>query len=137
MVLLVTGTAFGLVSLAAALILQFKLPLWRFFAGISGLSALKLGSVDVPGLVRRLSVVFYVLAAGLLAGSILLSVKLIPESILIPVYFLVALASFDLVWIIWKKCDRNQYSPASIRAGRFFLVLVHFLIFILCIVFIR
>lgn len=137
MVLLVTGTAFGLFALAAALILQFKFPLWRFFAGISGMSAEKRGNVDVSSLVRRLSVVFYILAAGLLAGSILLSVKLIPESILIPVYFLVALASFDLVWLIWKKCDRNQYSRDSIRSGRFFFILVHFLFFVLCIAFIR
>jgi len=137
MVLLVTGAVFALVALAAALILQFKLPLWRFFAGISRLSAEKRGNVDVSGLVRHLSVVFYILSAGLLAGSILLSVKLISESILIPAYFLVALASFDLVWIIWKKCDRNQYSRDSIRAGRFFFVLVHLLFFVLCIVYIR
>lgn len=137
MVLLVTGTVFALVALAAALILQFKLPLWSFFAGISGMSAEKRGNVDVSGLVRRLSVVFYILSAGLLAGSILLSVKLISESILIPAYFLVALACFDLVWIIWKKCDRNQYPRDSIRAGRFFFFLVQFLIFVLCIVYIR
>jgi hypothetical protein len=137
MVLLLTGTAFGLVSLVAAIILQFKFPLWRFFAGISGMSAARRGNVDIPRLTRRLSVVFYILAAGLLSGALLLSVKLIPESILIPVYFLVALVSFDLVWFFWKKCDRNQYSRASIRAGRFFFILIHFSFFVLCLAFIR
>lgn len=137
MALLITGTVCGLFSFTVALILQLRLPGWTFFAGFSGMRSEKRANIDAPRLVRTLSVLFYILAAGFLGGSILYSVKAVNESVLIPAFFVISLAVFDLVWAFYRKFDRNTYPAEALRAGRYFVLMINLAFFVLCLVFIR
>jgi hypothetical protein len=137
MVLLLTGAAFGLFSLAAALILQFRVAGWLFLSGLSRMSLERRANVDAVRLSRALSVLFYALAAGFLAGSLLLSMRALAETVIIPAYFLLALGVFDLEWVFLRKYDRNQYPKPVLKAGKHFFVAVNILFFVLMILFVR
>ena len=137
MALLITGSLCGLCACIAALALQFRLPGWMFLAGIHRMDAAKRSLVDIHPLRRRLSLLFYVLSAGFLLGSIFLSAKLIKESVLLPFLIVLSLIVFNLFWFYYRKYDRNTYSKEVLRAGRFFLLCVDALFLVACVVFIR
>ena len=137
MALLITGSLCGLLACIAALVLQFRLPGWMFLSGLHRMDSTKRSQVDIHPLRRRLSILFYVLSAGFLIGSIFLSAKLIKESVLLPSLIVLSLVVFNLFWFCYRKYDKNTYAKAALRAGRFFLLSVDMLFLVLCIVFIR
>lgn len=125
MALIITSSACGLFALLAALALLFQLPLWRYIAGIHRTGAERLANIDVPRLRNRLSVLFLVLSLGLLGGALLLYVKVITESLAIPLFFALAIVVFDGFALVYRTCDRNDYSEGVRRSFRFFLAVVH------------
>lgn len=137
MALLITGSLCGLLACIAALVLQFRLPGWMFLTGINRMDATKRSLVDIHPLRRRLSLLFYVLSAGFLLGSIFLSAKLIKESVLLPFLIVLSLVVFNLFWYYYRKFDRNTYAKEVLRTGRFILLAVDMLFLVACIVFIR
>jgi len=137
MALLITSSLCGLFACIAAFVLQFRFPGWMFLAGIHRMDSTKRSLVDIHPLRRRLSILFYVLSAGFLIGSIFLSAKLIKESVLLPSLIVLSLVVFNLFWFCYRKYDKNTYAKAALRAGRFFLLSVDMLFLVLCIVFIR
>ncbi len=125
MVLLLTGTALGLMALVSAIIVQLRARGWFFFAGLSRMRAERRARVDAVRLSRRLSVVLYAFAAGLLAGALLGAIKVISDEFLMVAYFALSLVVYDLAWIAQRSCDRNEYPPAHLRRGKAALAAVN------------
>ncbi len=125
MALLISSTVLGFVSVLAAVILQFKLPGWKFFAGIAAVGEDRLCRIDAHGLRRALSLVFYALFAAFLGGATLLAIKAIPSRLLSVILLAVIVIAFNMVTILFRKYDRNDRSPVARRVGRLYLALVN------------
>ena len=132
MFLLIVGTACGLCSFVAAIVLQLSLPGWKFLAGLQRVGTDKLANIDVPRLRRRLSLILYFLAAGYLAVSALLSVKALPSAIAVPTLLALAFVAFDAVVFFWRRFDRNVYSEATRHSYHVFIVVMNVSFALLC-----
>lgn len=137
MVLLITSMACGLFAFLAAIALQFQLPCWRALAGLDRTSTEKYANIDAPRLRRWLSLLLYLLSAGLFGGSILLYSKTITEAFAIPLLLLLVLVVFDGIAFVYRKFDRNVYSANARRSFHRFLVAVHVIFALLGFLFIR
>jgi hypothetical protein len=133
MVLLIAGTLGFLFSLACALVLLLKLSPWPFVAGVSRLPLERKANVDVKGLARHYSVVFFSLAAFFLAGTLVLALRAIPESFVLCAYIFALLVAFNFFWTGFRKYDRNEYSDGVRRASRLAFITVNVL-FLACLV---
>ena len=125
MALLISSTAFGIVSLVAAVILQFKLPGWKFFAGIATVGEDRLGRIETNGLRRAFSLLFYALFAAFLGGATLLAIKAIPSRLLTVILLAIIVIAFNAVTILFRKYDRNERSDVARRVGRLYLAIVN------------
>lgn len=125
MVLIVAGTLCGIVSGIIALILQFKLPLWERLAGFAGLSAEYRANVELQPLRRRLSVIFYAVALGFLAGTIAVAIKSVSSRVVMPLFAALVLVAFDAMTLAWRRFDRNARERARVRGDRLILSLTH------------
>lgn len=137
MVLVITSVACGIISAFAALILQFKLTGWLFFAGLQAISVEKRANIEVHRLRRRLSVLLYFLAGGLIGGALLLYIKLMPESLGIPFFIALVWLVFSAMFFYYRKFDHNEYSKAAHRALRAFFIVINVFFALLCFLFIR
>jgi hypothetical protein len=125
MALLVISMVFGVLACAAAIVLQFSLPGWKFLAGLTNARNGQRFSADEPRFRRRLSVVFYAVSAGFLLGAVLFSIRAIPERALIPVFIALIALAFNAVWLLFRKFDRRPRSDEVRRTGRLYLSLVN------------
>lgn len=137
MVLLIASISCGLFSFICALILQYQLAGWLFLSGLHNMVIEKRANIDVSSLRRSLSILMYFLSLCFLSGSLFRYLKVIPESFIIPLYFIVILAVFDCVFFFWRKYDHNAYSQNALRSVRFFLAGVNLFFLFLCFVFLR
>lgn len=125
MVLLITCTVSGIFAVAIALALQFSLPGWLFFAGLHRAPSDRLSRIDLGRLRRRLSLIFYLLAAGFLSCALFLYIRLLPAALALPLLVALIAVSFDLVWLVYRRLDRNEYSEVAHRSGRAYFCLVN------------
>ncbi|HQB88098.1 MAG TPA: hypothetical protein PLJ76_03725, partial [Treponemataceae bacterium] len=75
MVLLLACTALGIMMLTVGVFLHLSLPGWQYLAGLGAYPASRREHIRIPKLRRRLSILFYVVAAAFLAGALLLATK--------------------------------------------------------------
>lgn len=125
MALLISSTALGFFSLLVAVSLQFKFPGWKFFAGIAAISPERLGQIEVNGLRRAFSVLFYALFAFFLGGATLLAIKAIPSSFLTTILLVIIALAFNAVTFLFRKYDRSERSEVARRVGRIYLAVVN------------
>ncbi len=117
MVLLMTCTALGIAMLAVGILLHLSLPGWQFFAGLRAYPASRREHIRIPKLRRRLSVLFYGVAAAFLSGALLLATKTITPEFLFFAVPPVILAAVDGVWILYRIYDGNTYTREMRRAA--------------------
>ncbi|HHU37495.1 MAG TPA: hypothetical protein GXZ47_09765 [Treponema sp.] len=133
MFLLITCTTLGIATIIFALIVHLSLPGWRFFSGLRAFPESRWDSIRIPQLRRRISLVFYGVAAAFLLGALLLAAKALSPTVIYLALPLVILAGIDGVWFLYRFYDSNTYSPEVKRATRvlFFLVNASFAVFYL------
>lgn len=117
MVLLVACTALGITMLAVGIVLHLSLPGWEFFAGLGAYPVSRREHIRIPKLRRRLSVLFYGVAAAFLTGAVLLATKTTTPEFLFTVLPPVILLAIDGVWILYRIYDGNPYTPQMRRAA--------------------
>ncbi len=137
MALLVISTVFGVLACGAAIALQFSLPGWRFLAGLKTARNGDRFTADEPQFRRRLSVVFYAVAAGFLLGAVLYSIRIIPDRVLIPSFIALIAVAFNAIWFLFRKFDRRVRTDEIRRTGRLYLSLVNVFFLVLLVMFIR
>ncbi len=125
MVLLVAGTALGILSGLLAFVLQFKLPLWERLAGFSALAPEYRAKVDQEKLRRRLSVIFWFVALGFLGGTIAVAIKTLTPELALPLFVALIALAFDATLVVWRIHDRNERDPAARRGSRVLVALAH------------
>ncbi|ULQ60639.1 hypothetical protein K7I13_05015 [Brucepastera parasyntrophica] len=125
MVLLITITVCGLLAFAAALILQFQLPSWLALSGLGRLPPEKKANMDIHKIRRRLSILLYFLAAGFLAGALIVYLKIISLKLLFPFFFLFILIIFDCIWFVYRHYDHNTYEQKVRITSRILCVAVN------------
>ena len=133
MVLLITCTVSGILAVAIALSLQLSLPGWLFFVGMHRAPSDKLSRIDLERLRRRLSLIFYFLAAGFLSCALFFHIRLLPASLALPLLVALVAVSFDLVWLVYRRMDGNEYSEIARRSGRVYFGLVNIVLVVLLI----
>jgi hypothetical protein len=133
MVLLITCTVSGIFAVVVALSLQFSLPGWLFFTGLHRAPSDKLSRIDLERLRRRLSLIFYFLAAGFFACALFLYMRLLPASLALPLLVALVAVSFDLVWLVYRRMDSNEYSDIVHRSGRVYFGIVNVVLVVLLI----
>jgi len=117
MVLLAACTAIGIIMLIVGIFLHLSLPGWEFFAGLGAYSSSRREHIRIPKLRRRLSVLFYGVAAAFLAGALLLAVKAISPDLVFAVLPPVILLAVDGIWILYRIYDDNSYTTRMRRAA--------------------
>lgn len=117
MVLLAACTAIGIIMLIVGIFLHLSLPGWEFFAGLGAYSSSRREHIRIPKLRRRLSVLFYGVAAAFLAGALLLAVKAISPEFLYRTLPAIVLLGVDGIWILYRRYDGNPYTPQMRRAA--------------------
>lgn len=137
MVLVITSVACGIISACVALILQFKLTGWLFFAGLHSVDVAKRANIEIHRLRRRLSILLYFLAGGLIGGALLLYIKLMSESFGIPFFIALVWLVFSAMFFFYRKFDHNEYSTAAHRALRAFFIIINVFFALLCFLYIR
>jgi hypothetical protein len=135
MALLITSAICGLFAAAVALVLQFSLPGWLFFAGLGGASQERRAGIDLPRLRRRLSMIFYLLAAGFLGSALFFYLKILSARMVIPVLVALAIVAFNLFWLVYRKMDGNEYSAIARRSGRVYFIAVNVFLVVIFILF--
>lgn len=134
MIVLLLCAFCGLMAFIMAIILQFSIPSWRFFAGLNRMKAEDLANIEVPRLRRRLSVLMYILSAFFFTGSILFYIKNISYMLLIPLLQGAVLLVFNGFWFCYRRFDHNRYPSRVLRAAFIFWVCAN-LFFLLPLVF--
>jgi hypothetical protein len=118
-----------------AFILQFSLPGWKIIAGVSRIPAEKKANIDLPRLRRWLGIILFVAAAGFLAGAVALYLNLLPQSLVFPLFFIFIIVVYDALYIAYRKCDRNEWPPQYLHAGRVVLLMVNIMCLFLALFF--
>ncbi len=134
MSLLLVGLFCGIFALAAAVVIQFRLPLWMTVAGIAHLEAERRTHVNVQTLRRLVSFVYYVLAFTLFSLALALYLHLISESVMIFVVFGVLFVVVNSLYLIRRRCDRNTYSESHRQIRRILLLALNFVLAVLVLV---
>lgn len=124
-------------AFSMAIILQFSMPTWQFFAGLSRMKAEDRANIEIPRLRRRLSILMYLLSVFFFTGAILFYIKTISYAILVPLLQCGILLVFNGFWFCYRRFDHNKY-PSRVRrsalvfwisANLFFLLPLVFYIF--------
>lgn len=134
MIVLFACSFCGLVAFFIAIILQFRIPSWRFFSGLSRFKEADLTKIDVHRLRRRLSVLMYLLSAFFFAGAILFYIKTISYALLIPMLHGAVLLIFNGFWFCYRHFDHNRY-PARVRRAALLFWISANIVFLLPLVF--
>ncbi|HPX14539.1 MAG TPA: hypothetical protein PLS27_09305 [Treponemataceae bacterium] len=117
MVLLLACTALGIMMLTVGVFLHLSLPGWQYLAGLGAYPASRREHIRIPKLRRRLSILFYVVAAAFLAGALLLATKGITPDLVFAVLPPVILLAVDGIWILYRIYDDNSYTTRMRRAA--------------------
>ena len=97
--------------------LHLSLPGWQFLAGLGAYPASRREHIRIPKLRRRLSILFYGVAAAFLAGALLLATKSITPDLVFAVLPPVILLAVDGIWILYRIYDGNSYTTRMRRAA--------------------
>ena len=114
MIVLFACSICGIAAFCIAIILQFSIPSWRFFSGLSRIKTSDLKNIDVQRLRRSLSILMYLLSALFFAGAILFYIKSISYALLLPMLHCAILLVFNGFWFFYRQFDHNKY-PARVR----------------------
>ena len=117
MVLLLACTALGIMMLTVGVFLHLSLPGWQYLAGLGAYPASRREHIRIPKLRRRLSILFYVVAAAFLAGALLLAVKAISPESLYRTLPAIVLLGVEGIWILYRIYDGNSYTTRMRRAA--------------------
>ncbi|HPO02989.1 MAG TPA: hypothetical protein PL077_06560 [Treponemataceae bacterium] len=118
MVALIVCALCSFSALAAALILQFRLPGWELLAGVLRLDLDHRARIDVRALSRLLSLVFWFVSFAFAASAVVLYTKAAFWDEILPFQFLSLLLAFNGFWFVYRRCDHNEYSEALRKLGR-------------------
>jgi hypothetical protein len=132
MFLLIICAACGFCALAAAAVLRLCLPGWKALSGLSRVGPELAANINAHSLRSGLSITFFLLAAGLWTLVFLLAFRLISAALANPLFFGLALVAFDAVLVIYRRCDKNQYSKAVHRSSRLAALAGNVLLLALC-----
>lgn len=125
MFFLITCTVFGVATLGIAILVHLSLPGWRFFSGLRAFPESHWDTIRIPQLRRRISLLFYGVAAAFLLGALLLAAKIISPALLFLILPIIILAGIDGIWLLYRHYDSNTYSPEVKRAARVVFLLVN------------
>jgi len=103
--------------LTVGVFLHLSLPGWQYLAGLWAYPASRREHIRIPKLRRRLSILFYVVAAAFLAGALLLATKGITPDLVFAVLPPVILLAVDGIWILYRIYDDNSYTTRMRRAA--------------------
>lgn len=103
--------------LTVGVFLHLSLPGWQYLAGLGAYPASRREHIRIPKLRRRLSILFYVVAAAFLAGALLLATKGITPDLVFAVLPPVILLAVDGIWILYRIYDGNSYTTRMRRAA--------------------
>jgi len=103
--------------LTVGVFLHLSLPGWQYLAGLGAYPASRREHIRIPKLRRRLSILFYVVAAAFLAGALLLATKGITPDLVFAVLPPVILLAVDGIWILYRIYDDNSYTTRMRRAA--------------------
>ncbi len=132
MFLLIICALSALCAIAAAVALRLCLPGWKTLSGLSRVAPDRAANINAHSLREGLSVAFFLLAAGLCTLVILLAFRLISAALANSLFFGLALVAFDAVLVIYRRCDKNQYSKAVHRSSRLVALAGNVLLLALC-----
>lgn len=134
MVLLISCLACGILSFAAAVILQFRLFGWKALCALPFVPEERRALIDGRRLARLLSVVMYVVAGAFFVGSFALHAQRVTPVILSRAMIAVLLVALDLSWFLFRACDGNEYSRHA-HASSTRLLLAYNAVFLLVLFF--
>lgn len=125
MFLLIAGMTCGLCTLAAAVVLQFRLPGWLVLSGLASMTEERRTGIAIHPLRRGLSVLLYAVSVAFFVAGALLYARILSPTLfvrlLVPVLFL----GSNLVMVLFRIHDSNSRSPPARKAFFLFLVLVN------------
>lgn len=134
MTLLLIGFFCGICALGAALVTQFRLPLWTTLTGIAHLETEQRTKVRVESLRQLVSLVYYVLALALLTLTLALYLHLLSETTMKRIVFGLLFLALNSLYIIRRRCDHNAYLESRRRLRRLMMLVLNFLLAVLVMV---
>lgn len=125
MVYLVLGVLCSVLSALLGLVLQFRLKGWELLAGFRGLESSRFEGTNRERLRRRISILYYFLSLGLLAGTLAVAVKALSPVTALPLAILLVLVVFDAMLLAWRRYAPANRAPEHLRGSRLVLALAH------------
>lgn len=125
MVYLVLGALCSVLSALLGLMLQFRMKGWEVLAGFRGLEASLFEGTNRERLRRRISILYYFLSLGLLAGTLAVAVKALSPVTALPLAILLVLVVFDAMLLAWRRYAPAGRNSGQRRGSRLVLALAH------------
>ncbi len=128
MILLVLYIFCGLLALGAAIVIQFRLPLYLTVTGLALLKREDRLYINENALRRRVSLVYYLFSFSLFAACLALYLNRLDERAVVLAGLGMCFVAVNAIYLILRRCDGAERTPARVKGSRLGILTVDLLI---------